>query len=228
MFNKKNCQNCNKKISKKFEFCPHCGRDVRGNKNSNEELGMIGENDSLSENFSDPFFGAMGGSILNKVLNSTMKMLEKEFDKEMKNTQQMPMNGNFELYINGKKIDPKNIKVSQQIPMPQENSQKQKNKAQAVPIKLFTKEQNKQFLELTRKEPETKSVRRLSNKVIYEIEMPEVKSQEDISINHLSNSIEIKAIGKTKSYFKIIPVGLPVVSYSLEDGMLILELGIKD
>lgn len=226
MFNKKKCPNCNTKVGKEFEFCPHCGRSV-GKKNSSEEFGMIGQNDSLSENFSDPFFGGIGGSFLNKMLNNTMKMLEKEFDKEMKNSQQNPLGGNFELYINGKRIDPKNIQVSQKNVSPSESGSKKKN-VQAVPVKIFNKEQNKQFLEFPRSDPETKSVRRLSNRVIYEIEMPEVKSPEDISINYLSNSIEIKAIGKTKSYFKIIPVGLPVVSYTLENGMLILELGTKD
>ena len=54
--------------------------------------------------------------------------------------------------------------------------------------------------------------------------MPEVKSFKDILINKLENSIEIKAIGKTKAYFKIIPINMPIVSQNLSQGKLVLEL----
>lgn len=54
--------------------------------------------------------------------------------------------------------------------------------------------------------------------------MPEVKSFKDILINKLENSIEIKAIGKTKAYFKIIPINIPIISQRLFQGKLILEL----
>lgn len=223
MFKKNKCPNCDSKVSKDFEFCPHCGNEITENQ---EDLGMLGKEDSLNEAFNDPFFG-MNGGFLNKMLNNTMKMLEKELQKGMQNPGLNQPVGNFELYINGKKIDPKNIKVSQKVISPQ-GSVEAKKEVKEKAVKLFNKEQNQKFQELPREEPLTKSVRRLSNRVIYELEIPEVKSVDDVAISRIQNSIEIKAVGKTKSYFKILPVGLPVIKFEVEKGTLTLELGTKD
>lgn len=227
MFKKNKCHNCKSKVSDKYDFCPHCGNPIKGRK---EDFGMLGKNDTQEQApFADPFFGGMlGGNMLNKMLNNTMKMLEKELQKEMSNSQNSSGGKtNFELYINGKKVDPSKIKVTQ---IQEKTTQKEKGKPEKKEqlVTLFNKEQSKKFAELPRTEPQTSSVRRFSNKVIYEIELPEVKSVEDVAITKLENSIEIKAIGKTKSYFKIINVGLPVVGYELDEGKLVLELGTKD
>ena len=68
-------------------------------------------------------------------------------------------------------------------------------------------------------------MKRLGDKIIYEIEMPEVKSLNDVLINNLENSIEIKAIGEKLIYSKIIPINMPVINQELSQGKLILELG---
>ncbi len=68
----------------------------------------------------------------------------------------------------------------------------------------------------------------MADKVIYEIEMPEVKSMKDISIVKLENSIEIKAVSKKKAYIKLIPINMPITNYQLEKGKLILELEAKN
>ena len=85
----------------------------------------------------------------------------------------------------------------------------------------------RKFLTEIKKEPKT-NVKRLSNTVIYEINMPGVKSLDDISIVKLENSIEIKAVAKDKAYFKLIPVNLAILDYELERGKLILELEAKN
>lgn len=230
MFKKNKCHNCKSKVNEKYDFCPHCGNPIKGK--AKEDFGMLGKSDMTEQNpFTDPFFGGMlGGGMLNKMLNNTMKMLEKEMGKEMKETQNMPAGRtNFELYINGKKIDPSKIKVTQfqENPKMQETSKGTKKQKEQL-LAAFNKDQMKKFSELPRIEPQTSSVRRFSNRVIYEINLPEVKSVEDVAITKLENSIEVKAVGKTKSYFKIIPVSLPVVGYELEEGKLVLELGTKD
>ena len=76
---------------------------------------------------------------------------------------------------------------------------------------------------LPRKEPETK-VRRLTDKIIYEINLPGVKSLKNITVNKLENSIEIKAISKDRAYFKLIPIALPLIRYYLKKESLFLEL----
>ena len=55
--------------------------------------------------------------------------------------------------------------------------------------------------------------------------MPEVKSLNDVLINNLENSIEIKAIGESAVYSKIIPINMPVINQELFQGKLIIELG---
>ena len=90
----------------------------------------------------------------------------------------------------------------------------------------FSKENSKRFSKLSKKEPKT-NVRRLSDKVIYEIEIPKVDSLKDISIIKLENSIEIKAIGKDEAYFKRISINFPIINYIFSQERLILEFGIK-
>ena len=79
------------------------------------------------------------------------------------------------------------------------------------------------FSKLKKFVPNSK-VRRIGNKVIYELEVPGVKDIEDILINRLENSIEIKALAKDISYSKILNVNLPIIRYGLDNGNLVLEL----
>ncbi len=95
-------------------------------------------------------------------------------------------------------------------------------------IKDLPQTSPKKFAGLPKKEPET-NIRRLSNKIVYEIKMPDVKSIEDVSITQLESSIEIKALATPKRkkkyvYSKIIPVNLPIKKYNLLKEKLVLEL----
>jgi len=63
----------------------------------------------------------------------------------------------------------------------------------------------------------------LPDKIIYELEIPEIKSLDDISILQLENSIEVKAVAKEKAYAKIIQIGLPVIGYGITKDNLFLE-----
>ena len=75
-----------------------------------------------------------------------------------------------------------------------------------------------------KKEPIT-SVKRFSDKVIYEISLPGVESQKELSITKLENSIEVRAKSKNNSYFKVIPIDSPITGYGFEKGKLSLEFG---
>ncbi len=212
MFNKKYCGNCREKVNNKYRFCPNCGTEINNSKQ--EDWGMLGRNDSMEEEtFQGGFLGGFGGGMLNKMLVNTMKMLEKEMQRDMKNTRKinrMPRT-NMKLMINGREVmfgQPQPVK---------------KQVIKEIPKNEFREEQLRAFSELPRQEPKT-NLKRFGDKIIYELEMPEVSSFKDILINRLENSIEIKAIGKTKSYFKIIPIGIPIVSQRLLPGKLILEL----
>lgn len=215
MFNKKKCPKCGEGIKEKFGFCPSCGNKLDEGNN----WGMIGQNDvpQNTESLSNlPF----GGGILNKMIGSAMKMMEQEMQKNMSQPKNFKPKTNLQLYVNGKKI---NLGNNLQQPIKKAPTKKSTKKLISLP---FSKENLKKFSNLPREELKTK-IRRLSDKIIYEIEMPEVKSIKDISISQLESSIEIKAIGKTKSYFKTIQIGLPIINYNFSTKKLILELDSK-
>jgi HSP20 family molecular chaperone IbpA len=216
MFKKKTCKKCGEKISDKFNFCPKCGAYLAGKE---EDWGMLGKDDSLPEQdpLANSLFGGISGKMLNKMLGSAMKMLEKELKEEMKTPRT-----NFELYVNGKRIAPENIKVTKK---PLQKPVKEPVKKKFHP-NIFSQETLKKFSDLPKQEPET-NVRRLSNKVIYEVDIPGVTSIKDILINKLENSIEIKALAKDKAYKKLIPIDLPLRRYKLDGQKLVLELGVK-
>jgi HSP20 family molecular chaperone IbpA len=70
-------------------------------------------------------------------------------------------------------------------------------------------------------EPKT-DVRRIGDKILVEIHLPGVKSEEDIQVRSLENSVEIKAFSGDKAYFKILtkPDKAGVERKPFEDGVL--------
>ena len=217
MFSKKSCKKCRKKINSKYEFCPYCGHS--SGENLEEDWGMLGKNDYINESkqFSNSIFGGISGGMITKMLGGVMKMLEKEMQKEIKNTTRPKTN--LRLMINGKEIKLNNLQ--------NKSTNKKRQEIKEIPSKNLPQENLKKFSTLPKQEPLT-NIRRLGDKVVYEINIPGVKSIKDISIIKLENSIEIKALTKDKAYSKIIPINLPITNYNLSEGKLILELGVKN
>lgn len=235
MFNKKRCKRCGEKIDGKFDFCPYCGNQSQ-NEEAEEGWGMLGRND-----FSNPFQNSFNEiklpAGLNMIFNSLMKNLEKEFqnmDKEMgremnssKNIKNpMVKKSGISISISSSGDMPPEIKINQFGNPGREFREVERQIIQKPIQKNFNEEKIKRFSKLPREEPST-NVRRLSNKVVYEIDLPGVKSAEDVSIIKLENSIEIKAVTKDKAYFKLLPIKLPIINYKVSDGKLVLELGAR-
>ncbi len=208
MFNKRYCKNCREKVSSKYKFCPSCGMQIENYRE--DDWGVLGREDlSDEESFKNLFFTGFSEKIFNNMLGNAFKMLE----KEMKGMEKAPRS-NFRLMINGREINLGQL----------EQKKLRKEAVKKIPKREFEKEQLKKILELPKKEPKT-ILKRFGDKIVYEIEMPEVKSLKDVLINHLENSIEIKAIGKSFLYFKTIPINMPITNQELSEGKLILELG---
>ncbi len=218
MFEKK-CSKCKKEIKRSFEFCPYCGNSTK----KIEDWGMLGKND-IFEN--DKLNAPRGNSLLGftdkfleKMLSSTMKIMEKELNKSLPK-EDIPL-PNFELFINGKKIDPSKIKITKkQIPV-------QENTTKKIHSKLFSAEQKEKYSQIKKQEPKT-NLRRLSDRIIYELELPGIKNLEDISIKQVDNSIEIQAIAPKKAYFKVLEIGYTLLEYRLQKEKLILEFEVKE
>lgn len=209
MFNKKNCTQCNKKIKANYNFCPFCGT-----RNMNlKDYGMLGieDNQNAHQPINAPKKKSFIDSLIDRAMESAINAIEKDFQKEIGSPKSIPKQ-NFQIMINGQKVDPALLGFATP----------EKKKVEKI-SKLFGEEKRKKLRELPEKEPKT-NIRRLSNKVLYEIEVPGVNSLDDISINQLENSIEIKAISLKNAYKKLIPVSLPIRHYSVSRGKITLEL----
>jgi len=247
MFGKKTCARCRKKIGKDFSYCPFCGFYNQDKEKEQKDYGFLGKKDV--ENLD--LFGRQEIKLpfgFNMVFNKLMKEMDKQFheldreigkEKEIMKTRRIPMDktkmpfmrqGGISINISSGAGTPV-IKVRSFGNMPEFKEMEQGIKGDArkerklkIENPKISEEKAKALAKLPRQEAESK-VRRLSGKVIYEIGLPNVKSEKDIVVNQLENSIEVKAFSKDKAYFKFLPVSLPLQKYKLEDGKLILELG---
>ena len=217
MFSKR-CPGCEKKIKQDFKFCPFCSKNLIS-KYDQEDYGFLGRNDFVEENmdFTDTFVEKMFNSVI-KLFEKQMKNIHNDMNNPEHNPMQDPrrnlkQNPNFpglnvKFFVNGEKVFPEKRNVNQ--PLVKINN-------------YFPKEKMRKFSELPKKEPKSR-IKRLSGKVIYELYVPGVKTINDVLINQLESSIEIKALSKDKVYSKNLNINLPILRYHLVNGSLIIEM----
>jgi|TARA_Y100000310_G_scaffold342053_1_gene443534 hypothetical protein len=234
MFGNK-CSNCNTRVRKDFEFCPSCGSDLNSNFEK-EDFGFLGRNDSVEEPIQDSFPN-FSDSFMDKMFSTAMKMLENQMrnlneevarnpnhpmnPRNKRHRQNLPNDLNIQFFVNGKKVfnNPNNQHLNNQNN--QQQTQAQVNQIRIDP-KVFT-DKLKKSSKLPKKEPQSK-LKRISNKIVYELHVPGVKSVEDILINQLENSIEIKALSNKHLYSKSLNLNLPILRYKLKNDFLTIEL----
>jgi HSP20 family molecular chaperone IbpA len=226
MFNKKRCKKCGKTVNKGDSFCANCGMAIKSFENE-EDWGMLGRNDFLFPEVSMPGFNMIFNSLMKDFGKPLFSELEKDMKRNLENDPKRVKRG-ISISISTSGNSPPKIRINglNGNPINQINKEIPKKKIEKV-LSVLSEEQTKRFLCLPQEEPLTK-IRRLSNKVIYEIELPGVKSLRDISIMQLEKSIELKALSKNKSYKKLISIDFPIQKYKLSKEKLILELGVKN
>lgn len=228
MFGKKNkCQRCGGSVKSSYDFCPNCGLKL---KESKQEWGMLGKNDS----FSSPEMNLPLG--FNTIFNSLAKNLDKQFREMEEEMRKNALKNNKNLKPKNKQIPPKGISIKistskNQAPEIKISSFGEMQKPQEAKREIISKRMKEDSLRnlknLPREEPKT-NIRRLSDKVVYEIIIPGVESSDDISINRLENSIEVKAIAKDRIYTKNLPFALPIIDFKFDKGKLTLELDAEE
>ena len=222
MFGEK-CPRCDKRVSKKHDFCAFCGINLNAETNLDSgEFGLLGKDGKFDLKL--PFgFNALMKPLM-KELSKSMVELDKELKREqgeVNKEKRIVPKGNFSIHIGvpGQKpirLNASNPGVNAQMIAPK--------KVTSLPkISSAEFEKSKDF---SREEPKT-NVRRLSDRVIYEIEVPGVSGIEKVNISSLEEGIEVKAIGKDVVYDKFIDVVLPLKRYEFSKGMIVLELGLK-
>lgn len=188
------CPNCAKKIKKDFSFCPYCGLSFKQYKEQ-EDFGLLGRDDMSSSPIKIP----LGN--LDKLFAPLIKQFAEQIDREFSPAKQGPKG--FKIQITHGPNPSQNIGGAAKQVINDKEIERRKS--------------------LPRKDAES-NVRRLSDKVVYEIAVPGVKSKEEISITKLENSVEIKAYSKDACYVKTIPLNADVMGYKIKDGTLVLEL----
>jgi len=209
MFGKEKCPRCKEKLKDSFSFCPSCGGDLRNPEKDRKDFGMLGKNNLEGS----PMVGGGGlgfgvsDKIIEKLMNNLMKNmpdlvkgLERQMDNLDSNVEQMP---------NGIKI---------QFGVPKKQVKKQVKKG-------ITKEQIDRMSGMPRMEAKS-SVRRMSDKIVYELKASGIENVEDVFISKLESGYEVKAIGKNKVYVNSLPVNLPLKGYAINDKCLSVEFNV--
>ncbi len=168
-----------------------------------EEYGLLGKNE-MSE--AAPLIGGGGVGINEKMFQSIFNQLMKSLDSQMRG--------------GGTEITqlPNGIQIK--VGMPQQKQPRQARR------KAITEEQMKRMSGLPRAEAKT-DVRRLSDKVLYELKTPDVMSVEDVFVSKVESGYEVKAIGAKKVYINSLQVDLPLRSYTLHEKGVTFEFGLQ-
>lgn len=238
MFKKKIKCRCGEKVDANFSYCPYCGAALKEVKKYQEkrEKQLEDIEKSFEEAFKMPFFFKFPFKKLIRDIDKQFREMDRAIgetrETKIDKIPNVPNARGISIKIESSPEGQPVIKVKQfgpgqKIPLtmkkPGGKKPEKKKEEIKLPTKKLTKAQQAKLAKLPKEEPETK-VRRLTNKVIYEIILPGVKSEKDIIINKLQNSIEIKAFTKDKAYFKLIPIALPIINYHIEKNKLVLEL----
>lgn len=235
MFGRKTCKFCGKKAKNEFFFCPYCGNSFSFADKSTTQHGNVQRNiqgtmanyldDDLDMNFGFAF-------------NSIFRQLEKQLDKQLRALDKELARGGAQgvsIRIDSTRGTPEIMikPISQDITGRREvrgngiRAGKEGTKGEILPKKLSERhlELLQKHINLPREEPKT-SIRRLADRIIYEIVLPDVSSIDDIFIRKFQTSIEVKAFAKARNkvYFKVIPLNMEILHYALQDGKLFLEL----
>lgn len=204
---KEKCPRCSKSVDKKFSFCPYCGLNLEEEREM-DDFGFLGKEDKKELpglNFSG-IFGNM-----NSMVRDMVKNLEKGFTNEPGKV--------FSKVINIDLSPGKNPSIKVSSDGKPVNIQQRARKSR---LPRLSKEKLEILGRLPKEEPQTE-VRRLGDRIVYELNTPGVKSKEDIMINKLEEGLEILAVAKEKVYLKKLPLKLDVIDYSVSEGNLIIE-----
>jgi len=207
---KRKCPGCAKKIEKKYNFCPWCGQSIKGHREE-EDFGLLGRTDSVNNMNQVPKNQPQLPFGLEKIMGGLIKQLEQELSG-MDKQNGMPKGFNIRIQTGNPNQNPNQNQINTNQ-HPQE----------MTPQPVITEKESTRRQTLPKQEAESK-VKRLSDKIIYEINTPGVKNKEDIIITKLEQGFEIKVYTKDTCYTKTIPLQIEIIGYTIKDNKLIVEL----
>ncbi len=200
------CENCDSLVSRKYSFCPHCGYNLLDLEEEMKDFGMLGRSDLVEEELIKNSIAQNSLGITDKILGSLVNSLMKNLDKQFRTSLE---NAEIKTLPNGIKI-----KIGMQ--------QERKPRKSKILDRPLTAEQLKRISSLPKTDAKT-NVKRLSDKIIYEINAPGLSNVDDVIVSKLESGYEIKAIGDKKVYVKNVPINLPLYSLYIDDSKLFVE-----
>lgn len=228
------CHRCGKKVDENWDFCPSCGAKVM-------KPVKFKRPDSLFS--SDNLFSSFKKQLdeMNWLMRQDSRTMEKNFEVfNLKNGSEPKIKRNgFSVSIRsgtGRKpqiniktfgdVDKKRLQdeLSKRFGIKLQNMPGETEAIKAEhPAEKMQESEVKEMPKIT-EEPKT-DIKRLPDKIIIETNLPDVESDSDIIVHMLPESIELKAIGKKKMYFKImqIPKDWQLTSKTFKDSKLKLE-----
>jgi HSP20 family molecular chaperone IbpA len=207
------CPSCGKKMEEGWKHCPECGHRKR-------------------EGFFNGIFSRFRKEM--EEFDRTEKNMEKEFETfDVSDLMRGPASRGFTIRISAGAgmrpkvevrtmgdVDRKEIEghlkgMGVAVPQGGGPGMKREAKPREAPLRMPE----------STKEPETK-VRRVNGRVMIEMKLPGIKGS-DVSVQEFGSSIEVRALGEGKAFFKIVtkPENTSVVRKGFSDGVLALELG---
>jgi rRNA maturation endonuclease Nob1 len=197
---KRKCPSCAEKVERKFNFCPYCGESFKA-RAEKSDFGMLGRDDSgagMRVEQKLPFG-------MEKIMSSLVKQLEKSM-------------GNMDL-----EGMPKNVRINVVRGKPQMRQVVQEAPKKARVIDEISEAEADRRMSLPKIEGESR-VRRLADRIIYEIDAPGVVRKRDVVVTELATGLEIKAYSDDKCYVKFIPLKVELISYSVRSEKVFVEL----
>lgn len=205
------CSKCKSEVSGDFSFCPYCGNVLFDPEKRAKDFGMLGKSNSFDDSIIKQQIADNNLSVTDKMISSIVNNLMKNIDQQFSEMQ-------------GQDISkmPRNFKINIGIQNPRMNQPTKRTPKHDFSINKISDEQLQRMSELPKKNAKS-NVKRLGDKLIYELDAPGIESIKDIFVSKLENGYEIKALAKNKVYVNSLPVNLPIHSFSLNNEKLFVE-----
>jgi hypothetical protein len=189
-----------------FSYCPYCGNSLIDNREKNKrDYGLLGKNDAIEEEMTK-VTGLSNFGLTDKMITSMFNMVMKNLNQQMRED------------LEGAEITPLPNGIKIQIGQ----QPKKKQVAQKMVKRVITEEQMQRISKLPRKEAKS-SMRRLGDKLVYELATPGVNSPSDVFVSRLEEGYEIKALGDKRMYVNSLQINLPIQRVSLDNNKVLVE-----
>lgn len=196
------CFNCNEEVRRNWNYCPNCGVNLRRRRAYEKYPGLLGFSSIFDE------------------IDREFREIERMFRRFTMPPPRERRGGGVSIKISSEPGKEPRVEVRTFGDF--------KDKEPEILQRLGVKEAKPKAQRLPPKvteEPETK-VERRGNRVIYRIKVPGVKSEEDIDVQRLRESVEVRAYAQDKAYFTLfsIPKRARIAATRLEGDEFVIEV----